>query len=83
MELTVAITGANSWWWVGVTRRGLYTEDRRELRDLTDYLERIKETTKLGQRTARLFDGDVKIWDPLITKATKVLQHARDVRDAE
>jgi hypothetical protein len=71
------------WWWGGVSRRGLYTADRRELRDLIDYLGQVEQTTLDGQRIARSFDGDVKAWDPLIREASRVLEHARNVLDAE
>jgi hypothetical protein len=74
---------AGRWWWGGETRRGLYTTDRRELRDLIDYLQRVEETTKLGQQLALSFDADAKLWDPLIARASKAVRHAQDVLEAE
>jgi hypothetical protein len=79
----VAVAGGGAWWWGGDVRRGLYTDDRRELRDLIDYLLRIEETVKLGRQIAVSFDGDTKPWDPLIERASKVVQHAQDVLEAE
>jgi hypothetical protein len=71
------------WWWGGDVRRGLYTPDRRELRDLIDYLQRVEGTAKLGQQLAVSFDADAKLWDPLIARASKAVRHAQDVLDAE
>ena len=79
----VGVSSGGGTWWGGINRRGLYTNDRRELRDLIAYLRQIEETTKLGQRIALSFDGDVKAWDPLIERASKVLQHSNDVLDSE
>jgi hypothetical protein len=80
----VAVAGGGAWWWGGGdVRRGLYTDDRRELRDLIDYLLRIEETVKMGRQIALSFDGDTKPWDPLIDRASKVVQHAQDVLEAE
>ncbi len=75
--------GGGRWWWGGEVRRGLYTPDRRELRDLIDYLQRVEETTRLGQQLAAWFDADPKTWDRLIERATKAVHHAQDVLDAE
>ena len=74
---------AGRWWWGGDVRRGLYTTDRRELRDLIDYLRRIDETTKLGRQLATSFDADATVWDPLVARASKAIGHAQDVLDAE
>jgi hypothetical protein len=74
---------AGRWWWGGDTRRGLYTPDRRELRDLIDYVQRVEEAAKLGQELAVSFDADAKLWDPLITRASKAVRYAQDVLDAE
>jgi hypothetical protein len=71
------------WWWGGSVRRGLHTDDRRELRDLIDYLRRVEETATLGQHLAASFDSDAGVWDPLITRASKAARSAQDVLDAE
>jgi hypothetical protein len=71
------------WWWGGSVRRGLHTDDRRELRDLIDYLRRVEETARLGQQLATSFDSDATVWDPLITRALSAVRHAQDVLDAE
>jgi hypothetical protein len=75
--------GGSAWWWSGSTRRGLYTDDRGQLRDLIDYLAKIADTTKLGQQVAISFDGDPHLWEPLIVHSIETLQHAQNVLDAE
>jgi hypothetical protein len=83
-EIVSAPYGAGSaWWWGGSTRRGLYTDDRRELRDLIDYLAKIADTCKLGEQVAISFDGDPHVWEPLIRHSIETLQHAQSVLEAE
>lgn len=76
-------TPAGGWWWGGYARRGLNTYDRRELRGLIDYLQRIEGTTRLGRELATYFDGDSKPWEPLIIRAVKAVSRAQDVLAAE
>jgi hypothetical protein len=74
---------AGGWWWGRYARRGLYTRDRRKLRDLIDYLQRIEDAVKLGQQLAVTFDGDATVWDPLVARSSKAVRHAQDVLDTE
>lgn len=71
------------WWWAGYARRGLNTYDRRELRELIEYLQRVEETTRLGRELATSFDDDTALWEPLIHRAVKAARGAQDVLDAE
>jgi hypothetical protein len=75
--------GGNAWWWAGSTRRGLWTDDRNELRDNIDYLTKIADTARMGPQIAVSFDGDPKLWDPLIQRSVEILQPAQRVLDAE
>jgi hypothetical protein len=79
---TVDVAGGG-WWWGRYARRGLHTRDRRRLRDLIDYLQRIEEAVKLGHQLAVSFDGDATVWDPLVARSSKAVRHAQDVLDAE
>lgn len=71
------------WWWGGSVRRGLHTSDRRQLRDLVDYLQRVEDTARQGQQLAAFFDADTTTWEPLTVRATKAVRHAQDVLDEE
>jgi hypothetical protein len=71
------------WWWGGSVRRGLHTSDRRQLRDLIDYLERVEDTARQGQQLAAFFDADTTLWEPLTVRASKAVRHAQDVLDGE
>ena len=71
------------WWAGGTTRRGLYTDDRNELRDLHEYLEKIADTTQLGRRAALSFGADGTTWDPLIDRAARAVRYSQEVMDAE
>jgi hypothetical protein len=73
----------DGWRGGGYARRGLNTYERRDLRELIEYLQRIEETTRRGRDLAGYFDGDAKTWEPLITRAAKVVSRAQDVLDAE
>jgi hypothetical protein len=80
---TAVGSAGDRWWWGRSARRGLYTSDRRKLRDLIDYVQRVEDTARLGQQVAASFDGDATVWDPLITRASKAVRYAQDVLDAE
>jgi hypothetical protein len=71
------------WWAGGTTRRGLYTDDRNELRDLNEYLTKIADTTQLGRRAAISFGADGTQWDPLIERAGRDVRYSQEVMDAE
>jgi hypothetical protein len=71
------------WWAGGTTRRGLYTDDRNELRDLNEYLTKIADTTQLGRRASLSFGADGTLWDPLIERAARAVRYSQEVMDAE
>jgi hypothetical protein len=71
------------WWAGGAGRRGLYTDDRNELRDLNEYLTKIAETTQLGRRASLSFGADGTLWDPLIERASRAVRYSQEVMDAE
>jgi hypothetical protein len=71
------------WWSGGYSRRGLNTYDRRDLRELIDFLRRVEDTARLGRELAASFDGDASRWEPLITRSAKAVRRAQDVLDGE
>jgi hypothetical protein len=72
------------WWWNGgAVRQGLHTDDRRELRDTLDYLDRIHQSADRGLQIARQVDGDVEAWEGVIEKVIHTRAHAQNALDAE
>lgn len=72
----------NYWWQDGTTRRGLYTADRKELRDLIAYLEKVLGVAELGQRYAWQLGRDGRKWDGVITHAKVTIAEAEKVLEA-
>lgn len=75
--------GGGGWWNSGVTRRGLVSDERENLYQLIEYLEKVEDTAKRGQTVAKAVDGDVAMWDTLVDHAQQVKVHAQSVLDAE
>jgi hypothetical protein len=71
------------WWSNGVTRRGLYTPDRRELRDLIDYIRQVEAVAQLGQQYAWKIGRSGESWEPIISDCERIVAEARNVLDAE
>jgi hypothetical protein len=72
------------WWWNNdVTRRGLVSDERENLYQLVQYLQKIEDTTKRGQTIAKAIHGEVAAWDALAEQAELVKNHAQYVLDAE
>ena len=67
----------------GVTRRGLISTQRQDLRDLIDYLGQIRTTTERGLQLARLHGGAVREWEQIAQDTTNIQHHASDVLAAE
>jgi hypothetical protein len=63
----------NSWF----DRRGLRTGERDELRQLTEYTERIRDAALHGRRITRSFGLKGEYWDPVLAEATDILEQAR------
>ena len=52
-----------------ISRRGLHTDERRELAGTADYLRRIEDVSREGRRIAQLLGGDVEAWDSILNDA--------------
>jgi len=63
----------NSWF----DRRGLRTVERDDLRQLTEYTERIRDAALHGRRITRSFGLKGEDWDPVLAEATDILDQAR------
>jgi hypothetical protein len=63
----------NSW----LDRRGLRTAERDDLRQLTEYAERIRDAALHGRRITRSFGLKGEDWDPVLAEATDILDQAR------
>ncbi|QOV91711.1 hypothetical protein [Humisphaera borealis] len=72
----------NFWWQDGTTRRGLYTPDRKELRDLMTYLQKVEEVGVLAQKYAWQLGRDGKKWDAVITECLVIIADAEKVMEA-
>jgi hypothetical protein len=77
-----AANGSN-WWNGDGTRRGLFSTDRQNLRDMVDYIDRIGRTAEQARGLALTFDGNVRAWDEIITQATRARGNAQNVLDSE
>jgi len=77
--------GIGEAWWqgAGVTRRGLTSMDRDNLRSMMDYITKIQDTAAMGRQQAVNFSGNVQAWYSIIAKAASVRQRADDVLAAE
>lgn len=76
--------GRRGWWWNNnVTRRGLVSDEREDLYQLVEYLQKVQDTTKRGQSVAQAVKGDTGAWDALVQQAEQVKNHAQYVLDAE
>jgi hypothetical protein len=52
-----------------VSRRGLYSRERKDLAALTEYIRQIESVSRDGLRMARIFSGEVGEWEHLSTSA--------------
>lgn len=62
-----------------VTRRGLFSPDRKALRETIAYVRRIGRTAEEAQELARAYGGDPQRWDPIVASAAATLHRARQV----
>jgi len=67
----------------GVTRRGLISTQRQELRDMIDYLAKIHDVAERGRQLALKYNGAVDKWDGITRDAADIGRHANDVLAAE
>jgi len=70
-------------WNNDVTRRGLVSDEREDLYQLVEYLQKVEDTTKRGQAVAKAVNGETAAWDALVEQAGLVKNHAQYVLDAE
>jgi hypothetical protein len=66
-------------WGSGLDRLGLWSRERDELEELTEYTERIRDAAVRGRRIARSFGFTGENWDPVLAEATEVLDEAREL----
>jgi len=52
-----------------VSRRGLYSRERKDLAAMTEYIRQIESVSRDGLRIARMFGGEVGEWEHLATNA--------------
>jgi hypothetical protein len=57
------------WWNGGVTRRGLVSNEREDLYQLVEYLQKVEDTAKRGQSVAHAVKGETAAWDALVQQA--------------
>jgi hypothetical protein len=67
----------------GVTRRGLISTQRQELRDMIDYLAKIHTVAERGRQLAVKYNGPVDQWERILRDTTGIGRHASDVLAAE
>jgi hypothetical protein len=67
----------------GVTRRGLISTQRQDLRDIIDYLGQIRATVERGLQLARLHGGAVAEWEQIAHDTSEIQHHASNVLAAE
>ena len=79
--ITSSVNG--SAWWVPVGRRGLDSPDRAALEDAFNGAQQVHDVALQGQVTAEALNGHVQQWQELVSFATQVLTHARNVADME
>jgi len=75
--------GGSGWWLHGITRRGLNSDERQDLYDLIQYLQRVVETSQQALNVAQSVNGNVQAWQDILTRAQTVREHAQNVLDAE
>jgi hypothetical protein len=52
-----------------ISRRGLYSRERKDLAAMTEYIRQIESVSRDGLRIARMFGGEVGEWEHLATNA--------------
>jgi hypothetical protein len=62
-----------------IRRRGLDTQQRRELRDVGEYLVQIGRAGRTGRRVAVTLDGPRQEWDVIIAEADAIADRAAEV----
>jgi hypothetical protein len=70
-------------WWVTVGHRGLDSPDRAALDEAYTGAQQIYDVSLHGQMTAEALNGNVDRWKELVSFASQVLTHARNVADLE
>ncbi|MBC8108229.1 MAG: hypothetical protein H7Z14_16705 [Anaerolineae bacterium] len=75
--------GGGGWWNSSVTRRGLVSDERENLYQLIEYLEKVEDSAKRGQTVAKAVEGDVAAWDAVVEHAQQVKAHGQSVLEAE
>ncbi|HSZ55275.1 MAG TPA: hypothetical protein VK797_06415 [Tepidisphaeraceae bacterium] len=79
--ITSAVNGGA--WWVTVGHRGLDSPDRAALEDAYSGAQQVYDVALQGQMTAEALNGNVERWKELVSFASQVLTHARNVADLE
>jgi hypothetical protein len=51
-------------------RRGLFTQERKDLAALGDHVQQIESVGSEGRRIAEILSGDVAAWDKIVAEAT-------------
>lgn len=82
-EPIMAQATAGSPWWVTAGRRGLDTNDRRQLEDAIASADSIYNATLQGRVTADALGGKVELWSALVDRAHDIGSRARGVLAAE
>jgi hypothetical protein len=77
---------ANSWagtdtaFGTQVDRRGLYTDERRELAEIIRYVGRIREAAQRARQITLSFGFPGENWDPVIADAASLIDRAGEIR---
>jgi hypothetical protein len=79
----VNIGWSGGWWYDGAARRGLHTDDRRNLRDTIQYLGKVEDTLERAHSISHELQGKTEKWEELLTRAAEVRIHAENVLAAE
>jgi hypothetical protein len=64
-----------------IRRRGLDTQQRRELGEVGEYLVQIARAARTGRRVAITFDGPRQEWESIVAEADAIADRAAEVRD--
>jgi tetratricopeptide (TPR) repeat protein len=77
--LANSTVSSNYGWGSDLDRRGLWTPERNELRDLIAYIDRIRQAALKGRQIATSFGATGENWDPVIADADNVLEQANEL----
>jgi len=75
----VDVGGYGGYWWNGLTRRGLTSDDREALRGAGAYADRIGAAASHFHEVSRSLGGTGEKWNPIIEQSARVGSHARQV----